>query len=373
MPTKTQALVVKEANAPFVLTDVELEDPQPNEVLVKVVACGLCHTDILTSQAGVPTPFPCTLGHEGSGIVVSVGSAVTRVQPGDSVLMSFSSCGECPYCKEDNPAGCVDFFKQCFGRHRNHDVGCRPPVKDATTGDAIAGTFFGQSTLARHALVVETSCVKVPPETDLVTLAPLGCGLQTGAGAVLNHLRPSPSSTILVTGLGAVGFGALWAAVHLEVKTIIVVDLIPSRLELAKKHGAHVTINGRDEDVPARVKEATNGLGAHYAVECSGVLPVAETAWHSLRNFGHCVSVGVPGPTASPAFTIFDAVNHSRTWSGSAEGGSNPPEFIPFLQKLYQEGAFPVNEIAKTFPVEQWDEAVAAMKKGEVIKPIITF
>ncbi|GAA6017986.1 hypothetical protein JCM10207_002732 [Rhodosporidiobolus poonsookiae] len=369
---RTQALVVDELNAPFLLKDIDIEEPQPNEVLVKVTACGLCHTDLIMQIGAIPTAFPCCLGHEGGGQVVQVGSAVTRCKPGDHVLLSFSSCGECAYCKADTPAGCAQFYRQNFDRYRNHEVKGKPAAKDAETGAAVATTFFGQSTLARHALVVESTIVVVPPGTDLITFSPLGCGLQSGAGAVLNHLRPAAGSSIAIFGLGAVGFAALWAAVHLRCSPIIVVDVVPSRLELAKKHGAHVLVNGR-EDVVQQVQAATGGLGVKYAVECSGVAAVLGNAWNCLANFGHVVSVGNPGPLIQPPIHIHDAVNHSRTWSGLAEGLSNPPEFIPFLIKLYEQGAFPINDIAKAFPVEQFDEAVAAMKRGEFIKPIITF
>ncbi|GAA6044329.1 hypothetical protein JCM8097_000925 [Rhodosporidiobolus ruineniae] len=369
---KTQALVIDQVGAPFVLKDVELQDPQANEVLVKVTACGLCHTDLLMRSGGIPTAFPCILGHEGSGQVLSIGSSVTRVQPGDHVLLSFSSCGACAWCKKDRPAGCYEFTRQNFLRYRNEEVGSAAAAKDAETGGEVAATFFGQSTLARHALVTETTCVKVSPGTDLNLYAPLGCGLQSGAGAVLNRLRPTKDSTIAIFGLGAVGFAALWAAVHLEVGTIIAVDLVPSRLELAKKHGATVVVDGR-EDVVSKIREATGGVGVDYAVECSGVTKVLETAWHSLANFGHVVSVGNPGPGIQPPATIHDAVNHSRTWSGLAEGDSNPPKFIPLLMQLHAQGAFPLEQISKAYPVEQFDEAVEAMKKGDVIKPIITF
>ncbi|GAA5839201.1 hypothetical protein JCM11251_003702 [Rhodosporidiobolus azoricus] len=370
---RTEALVVEEVGAPFKLQTVELEDPQANEVLVKVTACGLCHTDLIMRDGVIPSAFPAIFGHEGSGTVVSVGSSVSHVKPGDSVLLSFSSCAECAYCEADHPAGCTEFVRNNFGRWRNGEVKDRGAFKDAETREEIASTFFGQSTLARHALVVSTSIVRVPSTTDLITLSPLGCGLQSGAGAVLNQLRPGPKDSIAIFGLGAVGFAALWAAVHLKVGKIVVVDLEDSRLELAKKQGAHIVINGREEDVVGKVREATAGLGAKYAVEATGVTRVLGTAWDSLANFGHCISVGNPGPGIQPPATIHDAVNHSRTWSGLAEGDSNPPEFIPFLMKLYEQGEFPVDTISKAFPVEDFDQAVEAMKSGAVIKPIVTF
>ncbi|POY71086.1 hypothetical protein BMF94_5843 [Rhodotorula taiwanensis] len=372
---QTQALVLRELNAPFELCDIEIDDPQPNEVLVRVTACGLCHTDLII-QAGVfPSPFPCIVGHEGAGQVVKVGSAVTRVEPGDDVLLSFANCAECGYCKMGRPAGCVAFMDRNFGRVRNPDCGAAPVGRLAAgdVGEPVHGTFFGQSALARHCLAVETSVVKVSKGLDLPLLAPLGCGLQSGAGAVLNMLKPDPSSSIVVFGLGAVGFGAVWAALYLKVKTVIVVDLVPSRRELALSQGATHAFDGRSPSLLQDIQAATKGLGADHAVEATGVERVLRTAWESIRNLGRVVSVGNPGPGSKTPFDITDQVNSSKTWSGLVEGDSNPPVFIPQLMKMHSEGFFPVESIVRNFRAEEFDQALAAMKSGEVIKPVILF
>ncbi|GAA6004319.1 NAD(P)-dependent alcohol dehydrogenase [Rhodotorula paludigena] len=373
MPTQTQALVVAQVGATPVLTDIELADPQPNEVLVRITACGVCHTDNLIQHGGIPSAFPSILGHEGSGTVVAIGSAVTRVQPGDSVLLSYSTCGECPYCQNDRPAACQNFFAQNFGRTRNAAVGSDPVAKAVATGEAIHGTFFGQSAFGRHALVVKSSVVKVSPGTDLIQLAPVGCGLQSGAGVLLNKFKPSPESSVAIFGLGAVGFGALWAAVHLKVKTIIVVDLFPSRRDLALSQGATHALAGDSPSLLADLRALTGGMGAQYAVEATGVERVLRTAWEAIANFGHVCSVGNPGPGVKGPFDINDMVNTSKTWSGLAEGDSNPPIFVPQLMRLYEQGEFPIQSISKVYPVERYDEAIADMKAGTVIKPIITF
>ncbi|GAA5868180.1 hypothetical protein JCM1840_006172 [Sporobolomyces johnsonii] len=369
----TQALVNRELNAPFELTDIELDEPQPNEVLVKVVACGLCHTDLMVQSGAIPTAFPSVAGHEGAGIVVSVGASVKRVQAGDAVLLSFASCQRCALCDEGHPAGCASWVEHNFGRRRNVHVDDKPVANAIETGMQIKGAFFGQSSFARHCLVQESSCVKVPSGTDLTTLAPLGCGLGTGAGAILNALRPDPSSSLVIFGLGAVGFAALFAASYRNCRTIIVVDLFPSRLALAKELGAHYALDGKAEDVVEQIKALTGGVGARYAIEATGVARVLETAWKSVRYAGTVVSLGNPGPGIKPPFDINDQVNSAKIWMGCVEGDSNPPEFIPFLMKLYEEGKFPVDRLSRTFPVEQFDAAVQAMKSGEVIKPIITF
>ncbi|BGP40671.1 hypothetical protein JCM10450v2_004666 [Rhodotorula kratochvilovae] len=373
MPTKTQALVVAEAGAPAILTDVELVDPQPNEVLVRITACGLCHTDNLVQAGGIPSAFPAVLGHEGAGVVEAVGSAVSRVKKGDSVLLSYATCGSCAYCTASRPAGCEHFFVKNFGRKRNDAVGDEPVGRAVATGEAVYGSFFGQSAFARHALVSESSVVKVPSGTDLVQLAPLGCGSQSGAGVLLNQLKPSVEDPVIIFGLGAVGFGALWAAAHLKLKTIIVVDLVPSRLSLALSQGATHAFTGSSPSLIADIRAATGGIGAQYVVEATGVERVLRSAWEATRNFGHIVSVGNPGPGTKAPFDINDQVNHSKTWSGLVEGASDPPIFVPQLMALYEQGEFPIDSISKVFPVEQYEEALKAMKSGKVIKPIITF
>ncbi|ORY75306.1 S-glutathione dehydrogenase [Leucosporidium creatinivorum] len=369
--TSTQAYVLAAKDAPFVLQVLELDEPQPNEVLVEVVACGICHTDLAVQNGSFPSPFPSTVGHEGSGKVVKVGTAVTRVQPGDEVLLSFSHCSECGSCQEDHPAACDKFGECNFGRIRNTAIGGKASGK-SSTGEEVYGTFFGQSTFAKHALVVENSVVKVPAGTDLVQLAPLGCGLQTGAGAVINKLAPSSSSSILITGLGAVGFGALFAAAHLKLETIVVVDIVPSRLELAKSLGATHAFNGMDKDVVEQVKAVTKyGGGVNYAVECTGNVRVLKTAYDATANRGHVVSCGTPGPGNPVPIDIFANVIASKTYSGLSEGDSNPPVFIPFLIELFNKGKFPVDKISKTFKFEDLEGALHAMHSGETIKPIL--
>ncbi|KAL8290412.1 hypothetical protein RQP46_002670 [Phenoliferia psychrophenolica] len=359
MGFKTQAFVLAEKDAPFVLQDVELDDPEPNEVLVKIVACGLCHTDLAIQNGAFPSPFPTVVGHEGSGTVVSVGSAVTRVQPGDSVLLSFSYCNECASCKTEHPAGCEKFGEVNFGRVRNANVGNKAGVK-GSKGEAIFGAFFGQSAFAKHALVVENSIVKVPAGTDLVMLAPLGCGLQTGAGSVMNLLKPTPKDSIAVYGLGAVGMGAIFAAKALGLTTIVAVDIVPSRLALALSLGATHAINGMDKDQVEQIKALTPyNAGTTFAVEATGNVRVLKTAHTALANRGHLVSCGTPGPGHAIPFEIHDNLLASK--------------FIPELIKMFNAGKFAVDKISKTYSMADFDHAVHDMHTGETIKPIIVF
>ncbi|GAA5830672.1 hypothetical protein JCM3766R1_003380 [Sporobolomyces carnicolor] len=373
---KTQALVNAAVGAPFELVDIELDEPEANEVLVSIVGTGICHTDFVIQSGAIPSAFPSIQGHEGAGIVEKVGHSVgSALQPGDRVLLSFASCAECDSCSAARPAGCDHWVEHNFGRRRNKAVQDKPLATVQSTGERVKGSFFGQSSFARHALVQATSCVKVTQDVDrarLAALAPLGCGLGTGAGAVINVLRPQPQDSLVVFGLGAVGFAALFAASYLGLRRIIVVDLFPSRLELAKELGAHHALDGSSPALVEEIKTLTRG-GAAYSIEATGVVPVLKKAWECLRYGGTVVSLGNPGPGIAPPFGIHDMVNTGKAWRGCVEGDSNPPEFIPFLIRLFNEGRFPIDRISKLYSIEDWDKAVEAMKSGEVIKPIITF
>ncbi|GAA5860194.1 hypothetical protein JCM5353_004257 [Sporobolomyces roseus] len=298
----TKAYVLQEKDAPFVLTDVELAEPESNEVLVKIVACGLCHTDLCIQSGAFPSPFPNVTGHEGSGKVVKIGSAVTRVKEGDSVLLSFNYCSNCGPCKMNEPSACENFGAVNFGRQRNEEIGSKAGVKNSK-GEEIYGAFFGQSAFAQHAVVVENSVVKVPADTDLFMLSPLGCGLQTGAGALFNLLKPAKSSSVSIFGLGAVGMGALFAAKYLGVETIVVVDLVEEKLDLAKELGATHSVNAKDPEIVKKIKEMTQyNSGARYSVECSGNTKALLCAWESLANKGHLVRLA--------SFSAFAIVSH---------------------------------------------------------------
>lgn len=369
MPFQTEAFVIAEKNAPFVLEKIELDDPLDDEVLVEIVACGLCHTDLLVASGHLPSPYPCTLGHEGAGRVIKAGKGVTRTKVGDEVLLSFSYCQTCKTCDAGHPAGCRSWRELNFGRTRSDGSNLNATLSDKR----IHGTFFGQSALAKHALVVESSCTVVPKGSDLVQLSPLGCGMQTGAGAVMNALNPArpERSTIVVFGSGAVGMAAIFAAAAIGMQTIIAVDLQDSRLEIAKAMGATHGINGRS-DVLAKIKEICNGP-CDYSIDATGAAPCIKAAWECLGSCGKMVQLGDPGPGNSLPIGIHDTIVMSKQYIGLAEGDSNPPEFIPKLIKLYEEGKFPLNKISKTFHYSKLEDAIHAMHDGSVIKPIITF
>jgi len=286
---RVTAAVVCEKEQPFSLEELELEEPRIDEVQVRVTGAGVCHTDLICWDQWYPVPLPAVLGHEGSGAVEGVGEGVRKVRPGDHVVLSFNHCGRCANRLTGRPSSCVTFFERNFG-------GSRPDGSRAlsTNGEAVHSHFFGQSSFATHALAAENSVVKVPEDAPLELLGPLGCGVQTGAGAVLNSLRPEPGSSIAVFGTGAVGMSAIMAAVVAGCTTIIGIDVKSNRLTLCERElGATHTINSAEQDSAEEIRKITSG-GVGYSLDTTGVPAVFRQAVESLRPLGTCGIVGAP-------------------------------------------------------------------------------
>ncbi|WP_203333581.1 NAD(P)-dependent alcohol dehydrogenase [Planococcus beigongshangi] len=358
---KIKAAVTHGQGEDFKFEEVELGEPKADEVLVKIVASGVCHTDAVARDLGL-SPFPAVLGHEGSGIVEKVGSGVTAIEAGDHVVLSFAYCGHCENCRTAHPTVCLNFNDLNFGgkmqdgtnRIHHHDQG--------------VSTFFGQSSFGTFAVANERNVVKVDPEVDLSLLGPLGCGIQTGAGTVLNRFKPEFGSSIAVYGSGAVGLSAVMAAKIAGCLNIIAVDIHDSRLELAKELGATHTLNGKNVDVVAEIKKITKG-GTHYAVETTGVPPVVKQAIHALRPLGSCAIVGV---TPEITFDVHnDIMAEGKTVMGVIEGDSVPQVFIPRLVDYYKRGMFPFDKLTKIYDFDQINEAFEDSKNGTSIKPIV--
>src|SRR3954468_2117067 len=253
MPITTRAAVVESGGAPFTLSDVELDEPGPREALVRMVATGLCHTDLGVASGGLAFPPPRVLGHEGAGVVEAVGPAVTGVAPGDHVVLSFTSCGECRNCHGGHPAYCGTWLPLNLIGGRRAD-GTSTISRD---GQPLGGHFFGQSSFAERALADERSLVKVDADVPLESIAPLGCGVQTGVGAVWNVLKPTTGSTIVVLGAGAVGLSAVRAAALTPATRIVAVDKVAERLALAIELGATHTVNTGEADLGQALAEIT--------------------------------------------------------------------------------------------------------------------
>ncbi|HEY0648726.1 NAD(P)-dependent alcohol dehydrogenase, partial [Phenylobacterium sp.] len=270
------AAVVRSRSGPFGLETVEIEAPRAGEVLVRVVATGVCHTDMVMRDQDLPTPQPVILGHEGAGVVERVGAGVTKVAPGDHVVMTFNSCGGCPSCRDHAPTYCHEFFPRNF-------VGVRPDGSTGLSkdGETIYANIFGQSSFATYALCHERNAVKVPKDAPLEILGPLGCGVMTGAGAVMNALKVEAGRSLVVFGAGAVGLSALLAAEAAGAGPIIVVDINSARLELALELGADHALDSRAGPVVDRIREIT-GVGADYTLDTTANLAVMRQAVDAL-------------------------------------------------------------------------------------------
>lgn len=366
----TTAAVSPGGSAPFELVEVVLDAPRDDEVLVDVVAVGMCHTDLSASSGAIPFPLPGVLGHEGAGRVRETGSAVTRVRPGDAVLMTFTSCGRCQACRSGHPAYCEHHLQWNL-------LGGRRPDGSSTMrrepGGALNAHFFGQSSFARQAVVDEASLVRLPVETsdeELALYAPLGCGLQTGAGAVLNVLRPGTDTVLAVSGAGAVGLAAVMAAAASAVATIIAVDIVPSRLELALELGATAVVDAGHDDVAEELRQQTDGRGVDAAIETSGNVGVLETMVGALAIGGTCLVIGAPRAGSRASFDV-NAHLPGRRIVGVTLGDSEPERFLPQLIALHRAQRFPIDRLQRQYAFEQINQAAADAASGAVIKPVL--
>ncbi|NKX52533.1 NAD(P)-dependent alcohol dehydrogenase, partial [Arthrobacter deserti] len=326
MATTATAAVLNGVHEDFALEEITLDDPRPDEVLVRVVAAGVCGTDLGVQAGHIPFPLPGGLGHEGAGIVEAEGSQVTSVKPGDQVLLTFTSCGTCRNCRAGHPAYCVDFLHRNLlgGERADGSATIRRGTED------LHGHFFAQSSFSTHVLADERGLAKVGPDADLSLLAPLGCGIQTGSGAVLNVLRPEPGSTLAIFGAGAVGLAAVMAAALSPSVRIIVTDLVDSRLELARELGATDVFNSKDVDVPAALAELTGGVGVTHALDCTGNAGVVGAAIRALAPMGQRGLTRAPAAGTTVEVDINFVLN-GRTITGITEGDSNPQLFLPAL------------------------------------------
>lgn len=363
---KIHAAVSRQSKQPFNLEALELDDPLDNEVLVRIVGVGLCHTDVVFRDQAVPHPLPAVYGHEGSGVVERVGKAVTKIAPGDHVVLTFSSCGQCKSCLQGKPSYCLEFGKlNVSGSRPNGEA----TLKDES-GERVCGCFFGQSSFASHALAHERNVVKIPRDVPLELMGPLGCGIQTGAGAILNALQPKAGSSVVIFGAGSVGLAAVLAATIRGCYPIIVVDLQPSRLELAIALGGTHTVNGGAVDAVAAIRAITNEQGADFTVECTGVPKVVRQAVDALAIGGVCGVVGAAPAGAEVALDI-NSVLMGRTVKGVMEGDSIPELFIPQLIEFWRQGKFPFDRLIKFYPLADINKAIDDSEHGGVLKAVM--
>lgn len=366
---RVTAAVAEAVGAPLAIRELELDDLRADEVRVRLVATGVCHTDAVVRDGCIPTTFPIVLGHEGAGIVEAVGSTVTDLAPGDHVVLTVASCGVCRNCRSGHPSYCLDSYGQNFAGGRG--FGTDTAFSDEAQ-NAINSHFFGQSSFATHVNAARRSVVKVRSDVPLELLGPLGCGVQTGAGAVLNVLRPGPGDSIAVFGTGAVGMSALLAAVAARTTTIIAVDINPGRLALARELGATHTINGAEEDALERIREITGG-GVRFALDTTAVPSVFSTMVDALAPAGHAGEVGAAQAGTIGGIDIGTALGKGVTVSFILEGDSVPHLFIPELIELWQAGVFPFDRLIRRYPFADINTAFEDSERGDTIKPVVVF
>lgn len=361
---KINAAVVYEAGQPYQIEEVELAGPKQGEILVKVLACGICHTDEVAAQQIIPVPLPAVLGHEGAGIVEEVGAGVTEFQVGDRVGISFGFCGKCENCLSGHQHACENFNAINFGGVMAD--GTKRLSKDGKE----LSSFFGQSTFATHAVVNANSAVKVEDDSiDIGLVGPLGCGVQTGAGAVLNRIRPEFGSTIAVFGCGTVGMSAIIAAKIAGCSKIIAVGGNEKSLELAIELGATHTINRKKtDDIVGDIKALTSG-GVNYAIDTSGVADFVRKALNATRAMGTAVVLGATGDLTINVQE--ELMGEGKSLIGIVEGDAIPKLFIPKILQYYKEGRFPLDKIITYFDFEDINKAVEASHGTDVIKAVL--
>lgn len=365
--TGFQAAVVRQKGGPFLIETADITSPRHDEVLVRVVATGMCHTDMVARDQIYPVPQPIVLGHEGAGIVEAVGENVTKVEKGDHVVLTFHACGACPPCQQGHPAYCENFNDYNF-------AGARPgDGSHALCGHdhrPLNDRFFGQSSFGAYAIANERNVVKVRKDAPLDLLGPLGCGIQTGAGTVLNALKIGPGASFAAFGAGAVGLSAVMAAAAAGATTIFAVDLVPSRLDLAMQLGATHVVNSGKEDAVQAIRSVT-GKGVDFAMDSTGITTVIRSAVLALRPTGAAAVVGASKPGAVLDLDINDLMQNAKSIRGVVEGDSVPDIFIPKLIDLHLAGRFPFDRLVKFYDFDQINEAAADSEKGVTLKPVI--
>jgi aryl-alcohol dehydrogenase len=359
------AAVVREKLAPFAIETVELTDPRPDEILVKVVASGICQTDLHGRDGYFQIPFPAVFGHEGGGVVAAVGSAVTELAPGDHVIMAFPFCGRCPNCLMHMPAQCVDSIK-LKGSGTRPD-GSTLMVKD---GAPVYSAFFQQSSFGTYAIANQRFAVRVRTDAPLERLGAMACGVQTGAGAVFNAMKPAPGDSLAIFGVGGVGLSALMAAKLSGCDPIIAVDVQESRLALACELGATHTIDhSGNDDVVNEIRKIT-GYGTRFSIETSARPEILREAVEALMPLGTCILLGSARKGTDVSLEM-PFLQNGRTVRGVIQGWSEPKVFLPHLVDLMMEGKFPADRLMTFYPLAEINRAAEDMTSGSTIKPVL--
>lgn len=362
---KVRVAVAYEDQIQLSLEELELGEPGPEDILVRIAGCGLCHTDVKALAGGMGVPKPVVLGHEGAGIVERVGARVANIKPGDHVVLTFDSCGACQACAGGEPAYCaqngaLNFADSRFGEPGTFKKG----------SDPIHGHFFGQSSFANYAIARPRNAVVVRKDAPLEILGVLGCGVQTGAGAVLNALQPEKGSSVAIFGVGPVGLSAVLGAVICGCAQIVAVDVLPQRLEMAKRLGAtHIVLAGPDTNPASSIRRQIPG-GMNYALDTTGRSEAGQHAIAALAPKGHFGFVTIPADGLR--LDMYRVFLQGLSVRGIVQGDSVPHTFIPHLIDLYRAGRFPFDRLLTRYDFSQINQAIADQAAGKAIKPFFS-
>ncbi|GAA3482214.1 NAD(P)-dependent alcohol dehydrogenase [Streptomyces yanii] len=363
---QVQAAVAESKGAPLVVQDLELDDElREREVLVRVVACAVCRADILARDQAIPFPLPGVLGHEGTGVVERVGPRVAAVRAGDHVIMSFPSDGTCRNCLRGRPRWCESGGRLMWSGRRLDGSGSAL----RRDGTEVGGHLFQQSAFASHVIATEMNVVAVPERLPLDRFV-LGCGIMTGAGGVLNALRPGPGDSIVVFGAGGVGTSAVMAAKLANCPHVLVVEPHPGRCETARSLGATHTLDPRNDDVPERVRQIT-GHGAEFSLICTSDRAVLRQALAVLGDGGTCGVIGDPGADVDVSFEIASIIGSGKTIHGINGGEVVAQTFLPWLIEAHERGVFPFEKIIARYDFSDINTALRDSDTGTTIKPVL--
>ncbi|MEU7186768.1 NAD(P)-dependent alcohol dehydrogenase [Streptomyces sp. NPDC045369] len=358
---RIRAALVETPGGPFTVHEAELEEPRADEILVRLTAAGICHTDLGMRQVWPAERLPMVFGHEGTGVVEAVGEAVTTLAPGDTVCLTYRSCRACEQCSAGEPAYCE--HSALLNAAGTRPDGSSPLSR--TDGSPVHGGFFGQSAFASHCLTTESNTVKVPGDLPAAVVAPLGCSVQTGVGTVRTVLRPAAGTTLAVFGAGSVGLSAVMAAVAADVPVVAVEPLV-ARRALARELGATAVVDPAGDEVVAALRDLTGG-GPHCAIDTTGRPAVVSRAVQALRRRGTLALVGI----GTAEFDTLPVLTKGITIRGVTEGDAVPAVAIPELIGLYRQGRLPLEKLVTEFPFADIEAAADAASTGRVVKPVL--
>lgn len=376
MTSEAKAIVSRDTlqNGGWKMEDVTVRKPGEGELLVEMVGSGICHTDALVG--GIPSGaapiafYPRVLGHEGGGYVKEVGPGVTVAQAGDPVLLSFAYCGGCGLCRAGHVSHCNQFTELNFGGPFN-------VFKSKSDQTDLSGVFFGQSSFANLSIVKQCSVVNVKglvkDKQELQLFSPLGCGIQTGSGTIVNTAKATPDDIVVIMGLGGVGLSAVMGAKIQGCHQIIGVDRMESRLKLAKELGCTDVIDGSklgDKTLADAVK-ALCDPGATVTVDTTGVPDLIKAGVEFTRNRGKIIQVGTAPMDFNLELNLFTFMLTGKQFLGAIEGQAYPPEYVPKMIQWYREGKFPIDKLMKLIPADDFQQGLKEMHDGSTVKPIL--